>query len=307
MSRPPPPGEAPVQTQQLDGMKPSVTLQAPAKLNLTLEILSRVSGGLHGIRSVMVPIDLCDEMEITPGGDSLQFSCDDPALKNDNLAERAYRALGLQSGAKIELRKKIPTQAGLGGGSSDAAAILLAAQRGAFGTVPQIDYLAAALELGSDVPFFLVETAGLVEGTGERVTALGRVPDWHAVVVKPPIATSTKEAYGALDERERSSRPRNVSNSLALGEALQRAQFDRVVELLQNDFLEIFSATSEISQAIEMLQVAGARPMLTGSGSAVYALVRTAADRDALASRIATVPEFEIFACAFRSGAAWTR
>ena len=286
-------------------MKASVALQAPAKLNLTLEVLNRVAGGLHGIRSVMVPVDFCDEIEITPGGEALQFVCDDPALQNDNLVERAYRALGLQSGTKIALRKNIPTQAGLGGGSSDAAAVLLAAQRGVFGDVPQIDYLAAALELGSDVPFFLVETAALIEGTGERVTALGRVPGWHAVVIKPPIATSTKEAYEALDARERPQRSRNASASLALGEALQRAQFDRVVELLQNDFLDLSSSTPEIARAIEMLQAAGGKAMLTGSGSAVYALARTAADRDALAKRIEAEPEFEIFACAFRSSAAW--
>ncbi len=289
-------------------MKVSTKLPAPAKLNLTLEVLSRVAGGLHGIRSVMVPIDLCDEIEIVPGGEGLQFFCDDPALQNDNLVERAFRALGLRSGATITLRKNIPAQAGLGGGSSDAAMILLTAQRGTFGAVPPIDYLTTALELGSDVPFFLVETAALVEGTGERVTALGRVPEWHAVVVKPPIATSTKEAYAALDERERNPRPRNASASLALGEALQRAQFDRVVELLQNDFLDVFSTTPEIAQALAMLKDAGAdKPMLTGSGSAVYALARTAAERDSLVNRITAVPEFEIFPCAFRSGAVWTR
>lgn len=289
-------------------MKASVKLPAPAKLNLTLEVLSRVAGGLHGVRSVMVPIDLCDEIDIVPGGDTLQFFCSDPALQNDNLVERAYRALGLRSGATISLRKNIPTQAGLGGGSSDAAMILLTAQRGTFGAVPPIDYLTTALELGSDVPFFLVETAALVEGTGERVTALGRVPNWHAVVVKPPIATSTTQAYMALDESERDPRPRNASASLALGEALQRAQFDRVVELLQNDFLNVFATTPEIGQALAMLKDAGAgKPMLTGSGSAVYALTRTAAERDALAQRITAVPEFEVFQCAFQSGAVWTR
>src|SRR5438067_5695599 len=114
----------------------------------------------------MVPVDLYDEIRIGPGKDGLQFSCDDKSLENDNLVERAYRSLGLEDGAAIELRKNIPTAAGLGGGSSDAAAILLAAQRGVFGSVPQIDYLTTALKLGSDVPFFLAETAALVEGTG---------------------------------------------------------------------------------------------------------------------------------------------
>ncbi len=289
-------------------MRASVKLPAPAKLNLTLEVLSPVAGGLHGIRSVMVPIDLCDEIEIVPGGDRLQFFCDDPALQNDNLVERAFRALGLQTGATISLRKNIPAQAGLGGGSSDAAMVLLTAQRGTFGATPPIDYLAAALELGSDVPFFLVETAALVEGTGERVTALGKAPDWHAVIVKPPVSVSTRDAYMALDENDRESRPRNASVSLMLGEALQRGDFDRVIELQQNDFLDVVASTAEVAQAIEMLRDAGARkPMLSGSGSAVYALVRTAAERDKLAERIAAVPEFEIFPCAFRSGAAWTR
>ncbi len=289
-------------------MKAGVTLQAPAKLNLSLEVLGRVAGGLHGVRSVMVPVDLCDELEISPGGEALQFLCDDPALQSDNLVERAYRSLDLRSGAKIGLRKNIPVQAGLGGGSSDAAAILLAAQRGVFDSVPQIDYVQAAMELGSDVPFFLVETAALVEGTGERVTALGKAPDWHAVVVKPPVSISTRDAYSALDENERGSRPRNASVSLSLGEALQRGDFDRVIELQQNDFFDVVTSTAEVAQAIEMLREAGARkPMLSGSGSAVYALTRTAAERDKLAERIVTVPEFEIFACAFRSGAAWTR
>jgi 4-diphosphocytidyl-2-C-methyl-D-erythritol kinase len=289
-------------------MKAGVTLQAPAKLNLSLEVLGRGAGGLHGIRSVMVPVDLCDDLEISPDGQGLQFHCSDPALQNDNLVERAYRALNLHSGAKIALRKNIPVQAGLGGGSSDAAAILLAAQRGAFGSAPQIDYLQTAMGLGSDVPFFLVETAALVEGTGERVTALGKVPGWHAVIVKPPVSVSTRDAYAALDECERASRARNASVSLSLGEALQRGDFDRVVELQQNDFLDVVGSAPEIAQALEMLREAGARkPMLSGSGSAVNALTRTAAERDDLPQRIAAVPEFEIFACAFRSGAAWTR
>lgn len=286
----------------------TAALQAPAKLNLTLEVLSRTTGGLHGIRSVMVPIDLSDEIEIAPRESGLEFQCDDPALQRENLVERAFRLLNPSAGARISLRKNIPSQAGLGGGSSDAAAILLAAQRGVFGPLPSIDYLATAMELGSDVPFFLVETAALVEGTGERVTALGHVPDWHAVIVKPPIAVSTKDAYAKLDEAERPSRPRAGSTSLLLGEALQRGDFDRVIALQQNDFHEAVGALSEIAQALGMLQDAGAKkPLLTGSGSAVYALTRTAAERDELAARIRPEPEFEIFACAFQSGAAWMR
>jgi 4-diphosphocytidyl-2-C-methyl-D-erythritol kinase len=284
----------------------AVLLAAPAKLNLTLEVLARSPGGLHGIRSVMVPVDLCDEIVVAPRERGLEFICDDPALQDNNLVERAYALLNAAGGARIELRKNVPTQAGLGGGSSDAAAILLAAQRGVFGTVPRIHYLTAAMELGSDVPFFLVETAALVEGTGERVTALGHVPDWHAVVIKPPVAVSTKAAYEKLDETERPSRPRSGSASLRLGEALQRGDFESVIALQQNDFHDVFASAPEIAQAVAMLKNAGAsKALLTGSGSAVYALARTAPERDALVTRIEALPEFEIFACAFRSGSAW--
>jgi len=100
-----------VQAQQLVRMKTSVTLRAPAKLNLSLEVLGRVSGGLHALRSVMVPVDLSDEIRIGPNKDGLLFTCGDKALENDNLVERAYRALGLEGGAAIELHKNIPTAA----------------------------------------------------------------------------------------------------------------------------------------------------------------------------------------------------
>lgn len=285
----------------------SVTLFAPAKLNLTLEVLNREQDGLHALRSVMVPVDLADEIYVTPGLANVVFTCDDPDLRSDNLVEQAYRALQIPGGASIELRKRIPIEAGMGGGSSDAAAILLAAQRGELGSLPQTDYLAVARALGSDVPFFLVETAALVEGTGERVTALGRVPPWHAVIVKPPVAISTAAAYRMLDERKPTTRPRNASASLALAEALQRAEFDRVVELLHNDFLDVLASTPEIARALEMLGDAGARkPMLTGSGSCVFALARDAGEREELERRLRTSPEYRIFGCSFWSGESWT-
>ncbi len=173
-------------------------------------------------------------------------------------------------------------QAGLGGGSSDAATLLLLAASGALGNLPPFDLPGVARSLGSDVPFFLAECAALVEGTGERVTPLGNAPPWWAVVVGPPAAVSTSQAYAAIDAREREIRPRNVSRSLAAGSALQRGDFDAVETLLWNDFDPVaVEREPAIARAFEALRAAGARaPLLAGSGC-----VRVRAGKGAAARR----------------------
>ena len=132
----------------------SLTLRAPAKLNLTLEVLSRGADGYHPLRSVMVPVDLYDEISFAPSEDGFRFGCSDPGLAAGNLVERALTALGPLPKNDVHLHKRIPTQAGMGGGSSDAAAILLAAQQALLPAPAGIDYLGVARSLGSDVPFF---------------------------------------------------------------------------------------------------------------------------------------------------------
>ncbi len=288
-------------------MRASETLRAPAKLNLTLEVLPKRADGLHGVRSVMVPIDLCDELCVE-GHDGFSFDCDDPQLRSDNLVERAVRALDLPTfNARILLRKRIPAGAGMGGGSSDAAAVLLASVRAVFGERPSVDLLQAARALGSDVPFFLVQTAALVEGTGERITALGAVPPWHAIVVKPPVAVNTAAAYNAIDAQPRPTRPRNSSSSLAMGEALQRRDFNRVVQLLANDFQAVVAAQFDpIREALELLRAAGAaNAVLTGSGSCVFALAPTMQARDRIVSGLRLPPGFALYTAAFWNGPAW--
>jgi len=288
-------------------MKASETLRAPAKLNLTLEVLSRRADGLHGLRSVMVPVDLCDELRIEPANE-FRFSCDAPDLANDNLVERSMRAAGLDDvNVHVTLHKRIPTGAGMGGGSSDAAAVLLGAQHGVFGESAVEDYVTAARSLGSDVPFFLVQTAALVEGTGERVTALGAVPPWHAVVIKPPVSVSTSSAYEQIDAAPRESRARSSSVSLQLAEAFQRGEFERVVGLLHNDFHDVIvPATPQIARALDLLRTAGAsHALMTGSGSCVFALTETLQQRDTLASRVLLPDGYALYSCSFWNGQAW--
>ncbi|HEY4433118.1 MAG TPA: hypothetical protein VGM99_01845, partial [Candidatus Cybelea sp.] len=154
-------------------------MKAPAKINLTLEVLARRSDGYHGVRSVMVPLDLADELAFEPAS-AFGFDCDRRELADErNLAVKALEsACGSLPPVRMLLSKRIPVEAGLGGGSSDAAAVLRAAMSGAFGPARPHDWLRLARGLGSDVPFFLAETAALVEGTGERVTPAGAIAQW---------------------------------------------------------------------------------------------------------------------------------
>ncbi len=284
-----------------------MNIACPAKINLTLEVLDRRADGYHGIRSVMVPLELADQLTIEP---SLQFTfrCSDAQLETeDNLAVRAVRALSPAATVAITLEKRIPMQAGLGGGSSDAAGVLLAAMRGALGNSIHSDWVATARHLGSDVPFFLVESGALVEGTGERVTALGALPAWHVLVVKPPAAVSTAAAYARLDATARPSRPRSSSVSLEMVEAIQRGDFNHVRSLLSNDFDDVIAqAEPEVARALAALARAGAsRPLLSGSGAAVFALEESAEAIARIDDALDLPPSFARFRTAFRKSSTW--
>jgi 4-diphosphocytidyl-2-C-methyl-D-erythritol kinase len=279
---------------------------APAKINLTLEVLARRPDGYHGVRSVMVPLDLADELHYEPAAE-FAFSCDRADLcGDDNLVVRAARAVGSPLVA-IHLVKRIPTQAGLGGGSSDAAALLLLAASGPLGNLPPFDLPGVARSLGSAVPFFLAECAALVEGTGERVTPLGNAPAWWAVVIGPPAAVSTAQAYAAIDAREREVRPRNVSRSLAAGSALQRGDFDAVEALLWNDFDSVAAEREPaIARAFEALRTAGARaPLLAGSGACVFALAKDRQHAETIAGRLDVDDDYRRIVTALRTSPRW--
>lgn len=284
-----------------------LTLRAPAKINLTLEVLARRSDGYHGIRSVMVPLELSDELTIEPNA-QFSFTCDRADLADDrNLALAALRTVGTMPAIRMELRKRIPVEAGLGGGSSDAAAILRAAMAGAFGSVPRADWLSVARGLGSDVPFFLAGTAALVEGTGERITPAGAIPRWHALIVKPPVAISTAGAYGELDKRERPQRPRRGCVSVALLEALQRSDFAAVESMMQNDFHDLIAAkTPEVAVALAALQSAGAtNALLAGSGSCVFTICPDRARIERIRDSLTLASTYERYTTAFAATPDW--
>jgi 4-diphosphocytidyl-2-C-methyl-D-erythritol kinase len=276
-------------------------LLAYAKINLTLEILARHADGYHTLRSVMIPVGLADELRIEPAA-AFRFECDPPALAADNLVVRALARIGRDAAPlRVQLRKAIPAGAGLGGGSSDAAAVFRMAIDGELGAMPGRDWFAEARALGSDIPFFLAGDGALVEGTGEQVTALGgALPPWWVVLAMPAVHVSTSEAYRLLaSERERQpvpSRPRDESASLRVVDALRRADFGAVCRAAINDFEHLVAAAyPPVAATLAALRSAGARlAMLSGSGGACFALEATEARAQAVAARLRVAADTRI-------------
>jgi 4-diphosphocytidyl-2-C-methyl-D-erythritol kinase len=287
------------------------TLYAPAKINLTLEILARRSDGYHTLRSVMLPIGLYDRIELRASGRaSLEVS--DPALARGNLVERALTAAGVRTPYAVTLHKAIPVGGGLGGGSSDAAAVIRAATGGALGSLDDQDWLAVARGLGSDVPFFLAGTGALVEGTGERVTPIGALPEWWTIVARPNAVVPTADAYRLLDARrakegEQSSRPRSTSASLTAVDAIQRREFGTLTGTLVNDFHDVvLDAYPEVARADAALRAAGAQHvLLSGSGSCLFALFETEAAAHAIAATLDAAAFDCTFVVPFHHDPAW--
>ncbi len=285
---------------------------APAKVNLTLEILARRADGYHALRSVMVPIGLCDEL-IFAAGERFGFACDPSALSEDNLVVRALERIGMiETPLAVTLRKRVPVGAGLGGGSSDAASVLRAAMGGELGPAPERDWLADARALGSDVPFFLADGPALVEGTGERVTALGPAPPWWVVLLVPAVEVATGPAYARLAaaraDAPAPTRPRAGSATLRCAEALQRADYAGVLAAMSNDFEPLVRAAyAPVDAALRALERAGAagRPMLSGSGGACFALCAGEAGARALAARLEPPAAARVEVVPFATSATW--
>src|SRR5882724_2944732 len=188
-------------------MSASLEKSSPCKVNLLLNILGRRADGFHELETVMQPVQVCDRLVFSRGGEGVQLTCSDPRLPTDagNLVHRAAAAFletaRLSDGVKIHLEKKIPLAAGLGGGSGNAATTLLALNE-LFGqplSLAKLDELAAAL--GSDIPFFLYGKPALAVGRGEKVTSLENFPALAGkafFLIHPGFGISTPWAYRNL-------------------------------------------------------------------------------------------------------------
>jgi 4-diphosphocytidyl-2-C-methyl-D-erythritol kinase len=255
-----------------------VFTRAYAKINLTLDVLGRRADGYHELASVMQTVSLADTLAFRVLADGeTAFFCDVPALNGpDNLVCRAVQALreatGCQRGVRIELQKQTPMQGGLGGGSSDAASVLLALNAWWSLGLSQERLLELAARLGSDVPFFILGGTALVEGRGERVTPLPDFPGLWVVLLKPPVAVSTPAAFRALTPEDYTSGQATARLASALREGRLPA-FDELINALEPRVCQEFPAVAEGRAA---LIEAGAQIVrMSGSGPTLFALFRS--------------------------------
>jgi 4-diphosphocytidyl-2-C-methyl-D-erythritol kinase len=264
----------------------AVSLQAHAKLNLLLRVLAKEAEGYHGIETLFCLISLADTVraERREGrGVTIEVVGADVGPPEQNLAVRAaemvLEATGRRFAVHLTLDKRIPSRAGLGGGSSDGAAALVAVNRLANGAVPRHELLQFASRLGSDVPFFLAGgPLALAWGRGERLLALPPLPSAPVLLVTPPMGVGTAEAYGWVDAA-RQSAGRRGAVALDL-DALSR--WGDIGRLAGNDFESaVFARVPEVRALFEAL--VRTRPLvcrMSGSGSTVFAVYRSARDRD---------------------------
>lgn len=237
---------------------------APAKLNLFLHVTGRRADGYHLLQSAFVLVDWCDTLhfELVSSGELTREDLG-PPLPADDLTLKAARALqqasGTTLGARISVHKRIPAQAGLGGGSSDAATTLLALNRLWGLQRPLAELEALGLRLGADVPFFLRGRAGWVEGVGEKITPL-ELPPARVRIVKPRAGLATADIFNHPALR------RDSDAATITGFAANPFRFGR------NDLQPVAERLcAEVGEALQWLEAQGLEGRMTGSGSAVFA------------------------------------
>jgi 4-diphosphocytidyl-2-C-methyl-D-erythritol kinase len=269
---------------------------APAKINLSFEIKGRREDGFHEIETLMAPISLSDRLTIErgPTGD-IKFSCDDSSLPigEENLVVRAARlfrkAMEIGAGVEIALEKKIPHGAGLGGGSSDAAATLLGLNELFETHLDQNELVQLAAQIGSDVPFFILGSAAMCRGRGEIVEPARLPATFNLLLVKPDFGVPTPWAYGRWKE----------SRELpGVDYSLQEFSGVRFVNDLERPVFEKFVFLGHVKTWLRRQPEVSAA-LLSGSGSTVFAVVRNGSDRNQLAERIRAEvePTMWTFAC----------
>ncbi|MBT6641934.1 MAG: 4-(cytidine 5'-diphospho)-2-C-methyl-D-erythritol kinase [Planctomycetaceae bacterium] len=283
------------------GVIDQVVIDAPAKLNFSLAVLNRRHDGFHEIESLMVPVSLYDRlhMQRCPDGEfslevifagrlagelSHSLACDVPD-DDRNLVLRAARLLAeranVEAGLRIRLEKHIPSGAGLGGGSSDAASALFAASK-----IWNLDWTKDQLaelstELGSDIPWFFAGSAGLVHGRGEHVTPIDGIPALDVVIACPSDGLSTAKVYAACEPDVQ-----RRGEAVSLTTYLQENSIRQALPLMHNSLQQPARTLTPSVDALlsDMAKYDALHPVLTGSGSACFSICRTAKEASQLAA-----------------------
>lgn len=253
----------------------SIELTAPAKINWHLKVLHRRPDRYHEIVSLMQKVDLRDRLIFEPADEiHLETYPEMDIPVTQNLVYRSATILrdysSYRFGAMIRLVKHIPTGAGLGGGSSDALTTLIALNELWDLRLTRDELSAIALQIGSDVPFFLCRSAAIVGGRGELIQEIDLQPDLPVLLIRPELSISTKDAYEALNRVYELQK--DQVEMLELVRAINNRDFKALSKLAVNDFETVlFAKYPELSEIKRRLTSLGALfSLLTGSGSVVY-------------------------------------
>ncbi len=260
-------------------MNLSLSVQACAKINLTLEVGDIRQDGYHDIESVAACVGLWDriELEIRENSEGIDVYCPNTELPNGPAntvylaADHFIRATELKIGVRARVNKEIPVQAGLGGGSSDAAAVLRALNKMIGNPLGPDELLCLGAAVGSDVPLFLVGGNVQISGRGELVEPLRDIPRFWAVIAQPEYGVSTREAYEALD-----AVPDRIWTGAAdvAAAAIYEGDLNLITGAMWNDFEgPVFEMHPELRDLkIRLTDLGASGALLAGSGSAVYGL-----------------------------------
>lgn len=239
-----------------------------AKINTYLRVTSKLPDGYHSLETIMQTISLADELRFTPNNDGvINFSCDNSELeKADNLIIKAcdlfFETTGLTGGFDIHLIKRIPVAAGLGGGSSDAAATLTALNHIYNSPLKIAELEHISLELGADVPFFVRGGCSLAEGKGEVLTPIKKQSRFHYVLIKYGDKSSTKDMYEALDKMQ-SKENNETPDFIKLAN-----DYEYLSEKGYNDFLKVSPIPAKLES--DMVTAGATKVFLSGSGPSCY-------------------------------------
>ncbi|MBV9108764.1 MAG: 4-(cytidine 5'-diphospho)-2-C-methyl-D-erythritol kinase [Gemmatimonadetes bacterium] len=273
-------------------MPERVTVAAPAKVNLRLCILSREESGYHSLETVFCALSLADEVTVARGAPGIRLEMEggvDAGPPERNLAvraaERFYAAIGEAPAIDLHLAKRIPAAAGLGGGSSDAAAVLRALNALHGDPLPREALLQIGIELGADVPFFLCGSPlAIAWGRGERLMPLPPLPSRPVLVAHPGIAMPTPDAFAEVA----TMRGGHYEPRAALIDPTALASWESIAALAVNDFEPVVVRRIPVlADALGAMRDAGARiALLAGSGSSIFAIFDDPAARDAADAQI---------------------
>ncbi len=259
--------------------------KSPAKINLTLEVVKKLSSGFHEIRSIMIKLDnLYDSLEIVldENFQGIKIICQDKKVPvgRDNtiwkIAEAFFEKTGKRIGLKVKIKKNIPLCSGMGGGSSNAASVLLALNDYFKNSLAKKQLIELASEIGKDIPFFLgKEQAAYVRGAGEKISLIRNFPKLNLLIVKPPGEISTPWAYGELDKKTFFMEKRGRKNiSLKLIKNLKNKKFS--ADFFYNDFEMVAKEKYPVIEILQkfFLSFGATGVSLSGKGPTVFGIFK---------------------------------